>query len=74
MEPGLADTLVREAQASVQRQEQQGFPPVLLVPPQFRSVLSRFLRRAIPQLKVISHSEISHSGTIKVTSILGGKA
>ena len=74
IEPGLADTLVREAQASVQRQEQQGFPPVLLVPPQFRSVLSRFLRRAIPQLKVISHSEISHSGTIKVTSILGGKA
>ncbi len=74
IEPGLADTLVRETQASVQRQEQQGYPPVLLVPPQLRTVLSRFLRRAIPQLKVISHSEISHSGTIKVTSILGGKA
>ena len=73
IEPGLAETLIKEAQASVQRQEQQGFPPVLLVPPQLRLVLSRFLRRSIPQLKVISHSEISHAGTIKITSILGGK-
>jgi len=74
IEPGLADTLIREAQASVQRQERLGYPAVLLVPPQFRLVLSRFLRRAIPQIKVISHTEVSHSGTIKVTSILGGKA
>lgn len=73
VEPGLAETLVREARASVERQEQMGLPPVLLVPPQLRMPLSRFLRRSIPQLKVISHSEISHCGTIKVTTVLGGK-
>jgi hypothetical protein len=28
----------------------------------------------LPQLKVISHAEISHAATIKVTSLLGGKA
>ena len=73
IEPGLADTLIREARASVEHQEQMGYPPVLLAPPQLRLTLSRFLRRAIPQLKVISHAEISHAGTIRVTSMLGGK-
>lgn len=74
IEPGLADTLLTEASAAAQHQEQLGLPAVLLVPAQIRVLLSRFLRRAIPQLKVISHSEIPDSRTIKVTSILGGKA
>jgi flagellar biosynthesis protein FlhA len=72
IEPGLADTLIREARASVERQEQLGHPPVLLAPPQLRLTLSRFLRRAIPHLKVISHAEISHAATVRVTSMLGG--
>jgi len=74
IEPGLADTLLKEAGAAAQRQEQLGLPVVLLVPAQIRVLLSRFLRRAIPQLKVISHSEVPDSRTIKVTSILGAKA
>jgi len=74
IEPGLADTLLKEAGAAAQRQEQLGLPVVLLVPAQIRVLLSRFLRRAIPQLKVISHSEVPDSKSIKVTSILGGKA
>jgi len=74
IEPGLADTLLKEASAAAQRQEQLGLPVVLLVPAQLRVLLSRFLRRAIPQLKVISHSEVPDSSSIKVTSILGGKA
>ena len=74
IEPGLADTLLKEAKAAAQRQEQLGLPVVLLAPAQIRVLLSRFLRRAIPQLKVISHSEVPDSTSIKVTSILGGKA
>ena len=74
IEPGLADTLLKEAGAAAQRQEQLGLPVVLLVPAQIRVLLSRFLRRVIPQLKVISHSEVPDSRSIKVTSILGGKA
>ncbi len=74
IEPGLADTLLKEASAAAGRQEQLGLPVVLLVPAQIRVLLSRFLRRAIPQLKVISHSEVPDSKTIKVTSILGAKA
>ena len=70
-EPGLADTLLKEANASAQFQEQLGLPAVLLVPAQIRLLLSRFLRRAVPQLKVISHAEVPDSRNIKVTSILG---
>ena len=74
MEPGLADNLLRQAEATVLQQEQLGLAPVLLVPVPLRALLSRFLRRAIPQLKVISHAEVPDSKTIKVTALLGGRA
>lgn len=71
-EPGLADTLLEQMQAAARRQEQLGFPTVLLVPPAVRMLLARFLRRTIPQLKVLSYSEVPDSKTIKVTSMVGG--
>jgi flagellar biosynthesis protein FlhA len=36
-------------------------------------VLSRFLRRSLPQLKLLSHAEIPDSKTIKVTALVGGQ-
>lgn len=72
-EPGLADTLVRETAAAAARQESLGLPAVLLVPANLRLLLSRFLRRSVSQLKVLSHSEVPESRIIKVTSIIGGK-
>ncbi len=71
IEPGLADTLVREAVAAAQRQEEVGLPIVLLVPGNLRTLLSRFLRRSIPQLKVLAHAEVPENRVIKVTSIIG---
>ncbi|MBI3141072.1 MAG: flagellar biosynthesis protein FlhA [Rhodocyclales bacterium] len=73
IEPGLADTLLRETAAASRRQEEVGLPAVLLVPGPLRWLLSRFLRRAVPQLKVIANAEVPDSRTIKVTSIIGGK-
>ncbi len=72
-EPGLADTLVREAAVASQRQEELGLTPVLLVPASLRSLLSKFLRRTIPQLKVVAHNELPESRLIKMTSIIGGR-
>jgi len=74
IEPGLADTLLRETAAAAQRQEEIGLPAVLLVPGGLRWLLSRFLRRAVPQLKVIANAEVPESRTLKVTSIIGGKS
>ncbi|MBI5909853.1 MAG: flagellar biosynthesis protein FlhA [Betaproteobacteria bacterium] len=74
IEPGLVDTLLREAGAAAEQQERLGLPPVLLVPAELRVLLARFLRRAVSQIKVIAHSEIPDTSTIKVTALLGGKA
>ncbi len=74
VEPGLADTLLRETARVSQKQEEIGLPAVLLVPPALRLLLSRFLRRAWPALKVLSNSEVPDSRTIRVTAIIGGKA
>jgi flagellar biosynthesis protein FlhA len=72
IEPGLADTLLREAREAAQHQEKLGLPIVLLVPGAIRFLLAKFLRRALPQLRVLAHSEVPDSRRIKITSIVGG--
>jgi len=74
IEPGLADTLVMQTEQAARHQEQLGLTPVLLVPAPLRALLARFLRRALPQLRVLSHAEVPDSKTIKVTSLVGGQA
>jgi flagellar biosynthesis protein FlhA len=73
IEPGLADTLLRETANAARQQEDLGLPAVLLVPGQLRWLLSRFLRRAVPELKVIANGEVPDSKIIKVTSIIGAR-
>ncbi|HCW18029.1 MAG TPA: flagellar biosynthesis protein FlhA, partial [Achromobacter sp.] len=72
LEPGLADTLLRETQAAVERQESQGNAPVLLVSPVLRAPLSRFLRHHLPQLGVLSNTEIPDERMVRVTALIGG--
>ncbi len=72
-EPGLADTLVRETANAARRQEELGLAAVLLVPSSLRVLLSRFLRRSVPQLHVLAHNEVPETRIIKVTSIIGGR-
>jgi flagellar biosynthesis protein FlhA len=74
IEPGLADTLLRETVEAAKKQEKLGLLPVLLVSGNLRWLLSRFLRRAWPNLKVLSNSEIPESKTIRVTSVIGIKS
>ena len=74
MEPALAEGLLQQAASLAQTQEQAGQPAVLLVAPALRGLLSRFLRRAVPQLKVISQSEVPDNRTVRVVAVLGGRA
>ncbi|MDP3617421.1 MAG: FHIPEP family type III secretion protein, partial [Rhodoferax sp.] len=74
LEPGLADSLLRETQSAIDRQAQLGLPSVLVVQHPLRVLLARFLRRNLTQLKVLSHAEIPDSRTIKVTATIGGRA
>lgn len=72
IEPGLAETLLQQTQSAVARQEQLGMDPVLLVPHALRPLMARFLRRTLPQLKVLSHSEVPDNRNIRITSMIGG--
>ena len=74
IEPGLANTLLNETRVATEKQERLGLPTVLLVPGGIRDLLARFLKRALPQLKVISQEEVPGFKTIRVTSMVGGRA
>jgi len=74
MEPGMAETLSRQAEEAARQQEQMGLTPVLLVSAPLRAALAKFLRRAVPNLRVLSHEELPDSKTIRVTSLIGGSA
>jgi flagellar biosynthesis protein FlhA len=74
IEPSMAETLSRQAESAAKQQEQMGMTPVLLVSAPLRAALSKFLRRAVPHLRVISHEELPDSKTIRVTSLIGGSA
>lgn len=74
IEPSLAESLSSQAEAAAYQQEQMGVSPVLLVPAPLREALSKFLRRAIPRLRVLSHEELPDTKTIRVTNLIGGQA
>jgi len=71
IEPGLAERLQRRLQEGAQRQESAGEPAVLLVPPVLRATLSRFLRAAVPQLRVLAWNEIPDSRRVRLVSTVG---
>ena len=74
LEPGLADNLLQQTQAAMARQAQLGLPAVLVVQHPLRVLLARFLRRSLPELRVLSQAEIPDTRTIRVTATIGGKA
>ncbi len=74
LDPGVADTLARSAAENAQKQEDRGVPAALLVPDLIRAPMARLLKRAAPRLKVLGHSEIPETHTIRIGSIIGGAA
>jgi flagellar biosynthesis protein FlhA len=72
LEPGLTERLLEQASQLTRAREQLGQPAVLLVPPVLRNLLARFLRRAAPQLKVLSQAEVPDNRVVKVVAVLGG--
>jgi flagellar biosynthesis protein FlhA len=73
MEPGLAETLMTQAQQALERHESSGEPPVLVVQHSLRAVLSRFLRRRLRHMSVLSQAEIPDDRTLRVTTVVGGR-
>ncbi|MCE8040588.1 flagellar biosynthesis protein FlhA [Billgrantia desiderata SP1] len=73
LEPGLAETLMSQAEQAVERHEASGEPPVLVVQHSLRPLLARFLRRRMRHLVVMSQAEIPDDRTLRVTTLVGGR-
>ncbi len=71
LEPGLAEKLMSSLQDASQRQEIAGQVAILLVAPTIRTLLSQFTKRTIPNLHVLSFSEIPDNKQIKIISTVG---
>lgn len=67
----MADTLVKETMSASYKNETLGIPSVLMVPQPLRMVFSKFLRRQIPELKVLANNEIPSDRLIKITTMIG---
>jgi flagellar biosynthesis protein FlhA len=74
LDPGVAETLTRRAAETARAQEDMGQPACLLVPDPIRSAMSRLLKRAAPRLRVLAHSEIPETHSIRIASIIGATA
>jgi flagellar biosynthesis protein FlhA len=74
LDPGVADHLTRQAAEATQRQENMGQPACLLVPDAIRPTVARLLKRAAPRLKVLGHSEIPETHSIRIGTLIGGHA
>jgi flagellar biosynthesis protein FlhA len=73
IEPGIAENLMKQTEQALMHQEGLGAPPVLLVTPPLRLMLSRYLRRMFPQLAVLSSQEINSQRNVRMTWMIGSK-
>jgi flagellar biosynthesis protein FlhA len=71
LEPGLAERLQQRLAESAQRQEMAGEPAVLLVAPQLRHTLARFMRAAVPAMHVLAWNEIPDNRKVRLVTAVG---
>jgi flagellar biosynthesis protein FlhA len=74
LDPGVADTLTRSAADTALAQEDIGIPACLLVPDLIRMPIARLLKRAAPRLRVLGHSEIPDTHSIRIAQVIGATA
>jgi flagellar biosynthesis protein FlhA len=71
LEPSLAQHVLEQTQAALEYQDQNDYPPVLIVTSPLRPLISRFIRRKMRNLAVMSLSEIPDDRSIRITTFIG---
>jgi flagellar biosynthesis protein FlhA len=71
VDPNLVENFHPALKEQAETLEDNGDTPVLLVAPQIRNQLSKLLRHSIPDLKVLSYSEIPEDKDITVAAVIG---
>ena len=68
IEPNLAEGLFNALAENTQKVENQGHPAVLVVSPGIRPWLAKIIRHRLPDLTVLSYSEIPDDQAVKVVA------
>ena len=68
IEPNLAEGLFNALSENTQKVENQGHPAVLVVSPGIRPWLAKITRHRLPDLTVLSYSEIPDDQAVKVVA------
>jgi flagellar biosynthesis protein FlhA len=71
MEPGLAQRLLSSLRQLAEKQEVGGRPSVLVVSPQLRTWLARWLRPSVKSLHVLGVNEIPDSKRVRIVASVG---
>ncbi|KAB2319049.1 flagellar biosynthesis protein FlhA [Betaproteobacteria bacterium SCN1] len=68
--PSTLDALNEAAERAAAEQMQTGYPPVLLTSPALRPILSRLLRRTLPNLSVLAYAEVPADKMVRMRTEL----
>lgn len=71
LEPGIAERLQTQLAEYSQQREMASQPAVVLVSPAIRAWVSRFTRRSVPGLNVLSYNEIPESKQVQLLATIG---
>jgi flagellar biosynthesis protein FlhA len=74
LEPGLAERLQSALKNTAQRLEAEARPCVLVVTPELRPWVSKWLRSVVPELYVLSYNEIPDNIQLRIVVTLGDDA
>ena len=71
IEPGLAERMQRSLTEATQKQELEGQAAILLTSGVLRTTLARFVKNAIPGLRVLSYQEVPDDKQIRIVCAVG---
>jgi flagellar biosynthesis protein FlhA len=74
IEPGLAERVQKALAETARRLEAEGRPTVLVVPPDIRSWVARWLRPAVEGLHVLSYNEIPDNKQLRIVATIGDES
>lgn len=71
LEPGLAERLQQSIRDAVERLEANGDPAILVVAPELRAWLARWLRPGNDALHVLAYTEIPDNRAVRIVATIG---
>jgi len=74
LDPTLANSMIESLRSEAEKIQDSGAAATLVVSPTLRSWMSRFVRVRVPDLSVLSYTEIPDDQRIQVQSSIGGEA